>query len=121
MEELIPALKNMLSTAVKIIEDEDNLVITLVINDTENIIRNLAEPKEVKTMLRMFGGLKEEIKMEIEIDEEAKTINMKFNFKEDMDKVREVLDNLWDRIEQLLGQAMMGSLDGFKDLGDFDD
>ena len=55
MEEILDLIKERLASVLDIRLDEDNLSITLIIKRREQIIGNLAEPNEVKDMLRMLG------------------------------------------------------------------
>lgn len=121
MEELIGQLKEMLASTIEIKVDENNLVITMIVKSKNQLSRNLANPNEVKTMLRMFGGMKEEIPMEIEIDNDAQKINMKFREKNDMEKVRKVMDNIWDQTAFILNQVIEGNWDVLKDIEDPDE
>ncbi|NVM31826.1 MAG: hypothetical protein HWN65_23505 [Candidatus Helarchaeota archaeon] len=121
MEEYLLQIKKTLDEIVQIKVDENNFVLSMIIKGEKKMKSDLANPSEVKDMLRIFGGLKEDLPMEIDIDEKAQQINMKFHNKDNMIKVRNILDNLWDRTADLLKKALASDFAALKDLGDFND
>ena len=121
MEEILDLLRNRLASSIEFNMDEKNLIISIILKQKERITGNIAEPNEIKDMLRMLGGLKEDIPMDTEINNETGHILLKFNNKNDMDKVKEVLDNIWDRIIMIFNNLGPGNYDIIKDMGDFED
>ena len=119
MEE-IPSLKDMLKEATKIEVDEHNLVLKLIVKSKIDLKGDFASPSEVKEMLQMFGGLKEDVPMEIKVDSEAQKIEFVFDSKNDMNKIYVILKNLWDRLVNLLNHVMAGDLSGLKGIDDID-
>lgn len=117
MEEIIPSLRNMLKQAIEHKVDENNLKITLIVK--KEVIGPLAEPDEVTTMFQMLGGLKEEIPMEINIDNKAQKINIKFQTKEDLNKIRAIINTIWDNTVDLLEEFIAGDLTRLKDIPDY--
>ncbi|MFX0138070.1 MAG: hypothetical protein ACFFDN_30790, partial [Candidatus Hodarchaeota archaeon] len=117
MEEILPNLKNLFTSAIEIKVDEANLTLSMIVKRKE-IRGDFATPKEVRNMLKIFGGLKENIPMEIEIDDKAKKIDLKFQNKADLEKIREIMDNIWDRTIQILEKAIAGDFGILKDIGD---
>lgn len=113
-------LKEMLKEATEIEVDKDNLVLTLIVKSKIELKEDFADPKEVIEMLQMFGGLKENVPMEIRVDNEAQKIEFVFKSKDDMNKIHEILRNLWDRVVNLLSQVMAGDLSGLKEIDDID-
>ena len=78
MENIIDGLKDMLKEQVSINIDDTNLKISLEFKGEEKRKDELGEESEIKDMLKMFGGLTEEIQMDIKIDEESQKITMEF-------------------------------------------
>ena len=113
-------LKDMLKEATNIEVDEDNLVLKLIVKSKIDLKDDFASPNEVKEMLQMFGGLKEDVPMEIKVDSEAQKIEILFDSKDDMNKIFEILKNLWDRVVKLLNQVIAGDLSGLKEIDDID-
>ena len=72
-------------------------------------------------MLQIFGGLKEKIPMEIEIDEKAQIIDLKFQNKADLEKVQKIMDKIWDRTTQILEKAIEGDFGVLKEIGDVEE
>lgn len=119
MENLIDSIKDMLKDQILIQVDETNLTLSLNFKGEKKTKDELGEESEVRDMLKIFGGLNEEIHMEIDIDEKSQKISFKFKDEEDMVKVREILENLWQRAAILLKKAITGDFMALKDLGDF--
>ncbi|MFX1338813.1 MAG: hypothetical protein ACFFDK_09405, partial [Promethearchaeota archaeon] len=81
----------------------------------------LAEPHEVKDMLRILGGLIEDVSIEIEIDNNARNIKLKFQNKEDLEKVKSVLDHIWERTLYIFEELEKGNTNTLRGVGDFSD
>ena len=119
MEEILPQLKGMLKDATVIKADATLLEITIsIINKIDG---NVAEPDEIIIMLKMYGGLKEDIPMEIDIDNEAQIITLKFQNEEDFKKVEKIMETLWDNAVDLFVEATEGDLSRIKDIPNIDD
>jgi hypothetical protein len=119
VEELLPSLKGMLNDAIDINTDASNLIINLTIkNEVDGI---LAEPEEVIVMLKMYGGLRREIPMEINIDNETQVINLKFQNLEDFNEIAKIFENIWDNAVDLLYQAIESDFSRIKSIPDIDD
>jgi hypothetical protein len=121
MEEILDLIKERLASVLDIRLDEDNLSITLIIKRREQIIGNLAEPNEVKDMLRMLGGLKEDPPMNIQINNAAGEIILKFQSKEDLNNVKDILDGIWEKTIAIFEDLVKGNYEVIKDMGDFND
>lgn len=117
MEEIIHSLRNILKQAIEHKVDENNLKITLIVK--KEVKGPLAEPDEVITMFQMLGGLKEEIPMEINTDNKAQKINIKFQTKEDLNKIRAIINTIWDNTVDLLEEFIAGDLTRLKDIPDY--
>lgn len=121
MERFVARAKELFEETVQIKAIEKDLVLSIIVKSDKKVKGNFADQIEVKDMLRMFGGLNEDIAMEIDIDEESQKIDLKFQNKDNYIKVRNVLDNLVERIIDLTYKALDGDVSHFKDLGDFND
>ncbi|NVM17125.1 MAG: hypothetical protein HWN80_05365 [Candidatus Lokiarchaeota archaeon] len=119
MEELLPSLKNMLKEAIDIEPDTSKLAITLTIKNKIDGI--LAEPEEIITMLKMYGGLRDEISMEINIDNDTQTITLNFQNEESFKVVAKIFETLWDNAVDLLYQAIESDFSRIKNIPDIDD
>ena len=113
-------LKDMLNEATNIEVDEDNLVLKLILKSKIDLKDDFASPSEVKEMLQIFGGLKEDVPMEIKVDSVAQKIEFVFDSKDDMNTIHIILKNLWDRVVNLLSQVMAGDLSGLREIDDID-
>jgi hypothetical protein len=124
MEELIPNLSNLLNNTVEIRENKEQLLIELKIKKEDLIPGDLGKPHEVKEMIRVFGGVKQDIPIDVVADEKTKIITLKLLNKEDFEIIRTAIKNLWERVSDLLIEAFnaeLGKIGKFKDLGDFDE
>lgn len=124
MEELFPKLRDSLNNAVEIKEDENQLLIELKVKNEDLIPGDLGSPHEIKEMIRIFGGVKQDIPMEVSVDENTNIITIKMLKKEDFEIVRTVINSLWERASELLIKAFNaepGKTEEFRDLGDFDE
>jgi len=119
MEEIFPLLKDMLNNSIQIKKDELNLQFSIIIK-TE-VKGKLAEPEEVLIMLKMFGGLREDIPIEIIINNEMQTIDLKFDNKENFKKVSLMMDKIWDNAVDMLINLTEGNYNVIKDIPNIDD
>jgi hypothetical protein len=72
-------------------------------------------------MLRILGGLTEDISMEITIDNNARTIKLTFQNKEDLEKVKNVLDHIWERTIHIFEELEKGKTNTLRGVGAFSD
>jgi len=119
MEEILPRLKGMLKDATVI--ESDATKFEIIITVVKKINGNVAEPDEIIVMLKMYGGLREDIPMEIIIDNDAQNITLKFQNEEDFKKVAKIMETLWDNAVDLLTSAMEGDISRIKDIPNLDD
>ncbi len=119
MEEILPQLKSMLKDATVIKSDATKFEIIITI--LNKIDGNVAEPDEIIIMLKMYGGLREDIPMEIDIDNDAQNITLKFQNEEDFKKVEKIMETIWDNAVDLFIQAIEGDLSRIKDIPNIDD
>jgi len=119
MEEILQRLKGMLKDATVIKSDATKFEIVITV--VNNINGNLAEPEEIIVMLKMYGGLREDIPMEININNEAQNITLKFQNEEDFKKVAKIMETLWDNAVDMLNSAMEGDVSRIKDIPTLDD
>jgi hypothetical protein len=124
MEDLLPKLSELLKKSIRIEENNDKLSIKLEVKNKELILGDLGKPFEIQEMIRLFGGLKQEIPMEIDANEETKVITILLSNKGDFEAVSSAIKNVWDRASELLIKAFYaepGKTEEFRDLGDFND
>ncbi|MFX1452686.1 MAG: hypothetical protein ACFFCM_17745 [Promethearchaeota archaeon] len=119
MEEILPNLKNLFIKNIETKVDEANLILSIIVKKKE-IRGDFATPKEVRNMFQIFGGLKEKIPMDIKIDDKAKKIHLKFQNKADLEKMRKVMDTIWDHTIQILEKAIAGDFGILKDIGEIE-
>ena len=124
MEELLFKLSKLLNDAVEIGINKEQLLIELKIKKKDLIPGDLGKVHEVKEMIRVFGGVNQDIPMDVTVDEKTKIITFKLLNKEDFEIISTAIKNLWKRISDLLIEAFNaepGKIGKFKDLGDFDE
>jgi hypothetical protein len=124
MEDLLPKLSELLKKSIRIEENNDKLSIKLEVKNKELILGDLGKPFEIQEMIRLFGGLKQEIPLEIDLNEETKVITILLSNKGDFEAVSSAIKNVWDRASELLIKAFYaepGKTEEFRDLGDFND
>ena len=119
MEEILQRLKGMLKDATVIKSDATKFEIVITI--VKKINGNVAEPDEIIVMLKMYGGLREDIPMEIDIDNDAQKITLKFENEVDFIKVANIMETLWDNAVDMLTSAMEGDISRIKDIPNLDD
>jgi hypothetical protein len=119
MEEILPSLKGMLKDAIDIKSDVTRLgIIITVLNKIKG---NVADPDEILVMLKMFGGLKEDVPMEININNETQIIEIKFQNEEDFKKIQKIMETIWDDAVDMLEQASQGDFSRIKNIPNIDD
>ena len=121
MAEIVELIKNKLKSVIEVNYDEDNLIIALNIKGEIQKSDILAEPGEVKDMLRILGGLTNDVSMEIEIDNKARSIKLIFKNNEDLEIVKNVLDNIWERTFHIFLELEKGNNNVLRGVGDFHD
>ncbi|TFG14883.1 MAG: hypothetical protein EU535_02585 [Promethearchaeota archaeon] len=121
MAEMLKLIKNKLMSAVEIDYDENNLIIILNVKGEIQKSDILAEPQEVKDMLQILGGLKEDIFMKIDVDNNARNIKLEFQIKEDLEKVKKILEHIWERTIHLFEELEKGNSNILRGVGDFSD
>lgn len=124
MEDLLPKLSENLKNSIKMENNKDTLSIKLEIINKELLPGDLGKPFEIQEMIRVFGGLKNDIEMEIDVEEEKRIIIIKLLNKGDFDTISSAMENIWDRASELLIKsfnAEPGKTEEFRELGDFDE
>lgn len=119
MEEILPILKNMLKRAIEIKSDASKLSIAIIVKN--KLDSNIAEPNEIIVMLKIFGGLKEDVPMEIDINNKTQIIELKFQTEEAFKKIQKIMETIWDDAVDMLEQTMQGDLSRIKDVPNIDD
>ena len=119
MEELLPSLKNLLKEAIEINLDASNLAVRLIIKpEIDGVI---AKPEEIIVMLKMYGGLKEDIPMKIEINNETQNITLTLQNDDDYKKISKIFESIWDSAVDLLNQAIESDFSRIKNIPNIDD
>lgn len=121
MEKFIGNAKQLFEDSIEFQRNEQELILSIILKGDKKSKEVLGEENEIRDMLRMFGGLNEDIAMEIDINEESQKIDLKFQDKDNYIKVRNILDNIAERIIDLCYKALAGDVSHFIDLGDFND
>jgi len=119
MEEIIPSLKGMLKDAIIIKSDATRFEITITI--LNKLSENVADPDEILVMLKMFGGLKENVPMEIDINNKTQNIELKFQTEEDFKKIQKIMETIWDDAVDMLEQTIQGDFSRIKTVPKIDD
>ena len=119
MEEILPSLKGMLKDAIIIKSDATKFEISITILNKIN--DNVADPEEILVMLKMFGGLKEHVPMEIDINNETQIIELKFQGEEDFKKIQKIMETIWDDAVDMLEQTIKGDFSRIKAVPNIDD
>ena len=119
MEEILPSLKNMLKEAIDISLKKENHIIKIEVRS--DIKGKFADKDEVIIMLKMFGGLREDIPMDIIIDDSSKIIELKFETEEDFEKIRQAMEHIWDNAVDLLEKALQGDYKQINEIPNVDD
>jgi len=118
MEDILQNLKSMLKEAIDVKTDASRLTISMTIkNKIDGLV---ADPDEIIIMLKMYGGLREDIPMEIDIDNKAQNIALKFQNEEGFKKVEKIIENLWDNAVDMLVSAIEGDVSRIKDIPNID-
>jgi hypothetical protein len=125
MEDLFAKLSELLKNSIRIDENKDKLSIKLEIKNKDLVPPgDIGKPFEIQEMIRVFGGLKHDIPMEINVNEDTKIITIKLSNKENFEVVSSAMKNVWDRASELLIKAFYaepGKTEEFRDLGDFNE
>ncbi len=124
MEELLPKLSDSLKNAVEITENEAQLSIDLKLKRERFVPGDIGTPKEIREMIRIFGGISQEIPIEIKVNENSKTISLNMQTKEEFELICDGMKNIWHKVAELLQKAFNaepGKTEEFRALGDFDE
>jgi len=119
MEEIIPSLKGMLKDAIIIKSDATRFEIKITV--LNKISENVADPDEILVMLKMFGGLKEDVPMEIDINNKTQIIELKFQTEEDFKKIQKIMETIWEDAVDMLEQTIRGDFSRIKTVPNIDD
>jgi hypothetical protein len=109
----------MLKEAINVETNASDLTVTMVVK--KEVKGNLADPEEVIIMLKMYGGLREDIPMDIDINNQAQTITLKFQNEGNFKEVVKIFETLWDNTVDLLFQAIESDFSRIKNIPNIDD
>ena len=124
MEELLPKLSDSLKNAIEITENEVQLSIDLKLKRESLVPGEIGTPNEIREMIRIFGGISQEIPIEIKVNENSKTISLSMQTKEEFELICNVMKTIWHKAAELLQKAFNaepGKTEEFRALGDFDE
>ena len=119
MEGLLPIMKEKFKEKIDIKDDKQNLTITLIVKG--EIFGKFLYPDEIPIMLKLFGGLKEDIQMEIKINEKAHEVDIILKNEEDFKKIQTIMKNIWENAVTILGELLKGNYESIKDIPNIDD
>ena len=119
MEEMLPSLKAMLKESIALTFEKETRLISMEIK--KEVKGKIADKEEIIIMLKMFGGLREDIPMRINIEDRSQKINIAFDTDEDFEKIREIFINLWDNTVELLEKTIQGDFKQITDIPNVDD
>lgn len=118
MEELIPIMKEKFKEKILIIEDKERLTITLIVKG--DIFGKFLYPDEIPIILKLYGGLKEDLQMEININEKEQKADIILENEDDFKKIKSIMKNLWENAVDMLAELLKGKYDVIKDVPNID-
>ena len=124
MEELLPKLSDSLKKVIEITEKEAELSIDLKLKRESMVPGDIGTPKEIREMIQIFGGISQEIPIDIKVNEKSKTISLSMQTKEEFELICNVMKTIWSKAAELLQKAFNaepGKTEEFRALGDFDE
>lgn len=119
MSELMHRIRALLKETIDVSVDQANYIIRMTIK--KKIVGVIADPMEVITMMKMFGGLKEDIPMKIDINNDTQQISIKFQSENDFNTINTIMESLWDDTADMLLEVFQGNFNKLKDIPDIDD
>ena len=119
MEEFLPSMKGKFKEKIEIKDDERNLTITLVVKG--DIFGKFLYPDEIPIILKLYGGLREDIQMEIKANEKEQKIEIILENVEDFKKIQSIMKNIWENAVDMLAELLKGNYKVIKDIPNIDD
>jgi hypothetical protein len=119
MEDLLPSMKEKLKKKIEIKVDEQQLTISLIVKG--DISGKLLYPGEIPIMLKLYGGLREDLQMEINADEKEQTIEIILKNKDDFRKIQVIMKSIWENAVEMFEELLNGYFDSIKGVPNIDD
>ncbi len=119
MEGFLPIMKEKFKEKIEIKDDEQNLTITLIVKG--DIFGKFLYPDEIPIILKLYGGLKEDLQMEIKINEEEQIVNIVLKNLDDFKKIQSIMKNIWENAVDMLAELLKGNYEIIKDVPNIDD
>ncbi|MCJ7651778.1 MAG: hypothetical protein MUP85_24500 [Candidatus Lokiarchaeota archaeon] len=119
MEGFLPIMKEKFKEKIEIKEDKQNLTITLMVKG--DIFGKFLYPDEIPIILKLYGGLKEALQMEIIINEKDQKVDIILENEDDFMKIQSIMKNIWENAVDLLAELLKGNYESIKDVSNIDD
>ena len=119
MEGLLPFMKEKFKEKIEIKDDKQNLTITLIVKG--EIFGKFLYPDEIPIILKLYGGLKEDLQMEIKINEKDHKVDIILENEEDFTKIQLVMKTIWENAVNILGELIKGNYESIKGIPNIDD
>lgn len=119
MERLLPIMKDLFKEKIDLKNDKAAFKITINING--EIKGTFLYPDEIPIILKLYGGLKEDIQMKVNAIESEKRIDILFENLEDFTKVLSIMETIWDNAVDILGELLKGNYHVIKDVPNISD
>ena len=118
MEGFLPIMKEKFKEKIEIKEDKQNLTITLIVKG--DIFGKFLYPDEIPIILKLYGGLREDIQMEIKANEKEQKVDIILENKEDFKKIQSTMKNIWENAVDMLAELLKGNYEIIKDVPNID-
>ena len=114
MESIFSILRTKLKELIKIEFDDRNRTVYLWVKSKQYTEDLIGTPDEVKVMLIIFGGLRENASVNIEVNNDSKIIKIVTEIDETYTNLKSIMNHIWDDAIDLLEQANVGDLSKFQ-------
>ncbi|MBY9019239.1 MAG: hypothetical protein KGD66_10460 [Candidatus Lokiarchaeota archaeon] len=118
MEGFLPIMKEKFKEKIEIKEDKQNLTITLIVKG--DIFGKFLYPDEIPIILKLYGGLREDIQMEIKANEKEQKVDIILENEEDFKKIQSTMKNIWENAVDMLAELLKGNYEIIKDVPNID-
>ena len=114
MESIFSIMREKLKELIKIEFDDRNKTVYLWIKSKQYTEDIIGTPDDVKVMLIIFGGLKETVSVNIEVNNDSKIIKIITEIEEEYTNLKSRMNHIWDDTIDLLEQVNVGDLSKFQ-------
>ena len=118
MEGLLPIMKEKFKQKIEIKEDKEKFTITLTVKG--DIFGKFLYPDEIPIILKLYGGLKEDLQMEIKINEKEQKVDIILENEDDFKKIQSIMKNIWETAVDMLAELLKGNYEIIKDVPNID-